>query len=414
MNARVAVVGAGPAGALLSFLLSSRGIDTLLIERQSDFSREFRGEVLMPSGVRALEEAGFDLARVSTRTPAEVQVFMNRRRFLTLRPSALAGGLPDSDPRAALPMAVSQPELLESLVGLAEATGHCDFRRGTAVRRIEVQPDGSRVLHVRHEDAEGDATETIRVPYLIGSDGRGSVCRRSLAPRVRVRGTPLDIVWFKIPYPEAWNEPIGRLEVGRGHLLISFPSPDGLLQLAWVIVKGTYGELKQRTALEWADEMSRYTDPELSAHLQEHRDALSRPFLLRAVTDRVRGWAAPGSLLIGDAAHTMSPVGAQGINIGLRDAIVAANELVPAFQKDAAIEEVNAAASRVEELRGPEVDRIQAFASLPPRIILGRTPFHEGVRRLIPYVAKWALARTGGGGGASAFLNGVTKVELRV
>ena len=52
------VVGAGPAGALLAYMLASRGVPVTLLERQTDFSREFRGEVLMPSGIAAMHEAG--------------------------------------------------------------------------------------------------------------------------------------------------------------------------------------------------------------------------------------------------------------------------------------------------------------------------------------------------------------------
>src|SRR5258708_40032754 len=52
------VVGAGPAGALLSYMLAHRGVPVTLLERQTDFSREFRGEVLMPSGIAAMHESG--------------------------------------------------------------------------------------------------------------------------------------------------------------------------------------------------------------------------------------------------------------------------------------------------------------------------------------------------------------------
>jgi 2-polyprenyl-6-methoxyphenol hydroxylase-like FAD-dependent oxidoreductase len=403
MDVRVAIVGAGPAGALLGYLLASRGIDTLLIERQSDFEREFRGEFLMPSGIRALNSAGFDLETIAHRTPEQITVFMKGRSFLTVRIADFA----EINPHQPMPTAVSQPELLEGLVALGESTGHLDFRRGTTVRRIELQNDGSRRLHVRTE--AGD--EILDVPYLIGSDGRGSVCRRSLAPKVLTRGAPLDVVWFKMPYPKAWEKPAARIEIGRGHLMIVLPSADGLLQMAWVIVKGTYGDLKSRNVEEWADEMTPHTDPELAAHIQEHRDALSRPFLLRAAADYVRGWASSGALLIGDAAHTMSPVGAQGINIALRDAIVAANELVPALQKGS---DLDLAAAKIEGLRSPEINRIQRIASLPPRFALGRTVFHDGVRRMIPYLAQAGIRSGRGAGGAMSFMNGVTDVELEI
>ena len=67
--------------------------------------------------------------------------------------------------------------------------------------------------------------------------------------------------------------------------------------MAWVILKGTYGELKNRSIEEWVDEMSHHAEPELSAHLKAHRDALSRPFLLDVIVDRVVGWSSPSMLL---------------------------------------------------------------------------------------------------------------------
>src|SRR5881398_2866466 len=55
---RIVVVGAGPAGAALAYLLARRGIAVTLLERHTDFAREFRGEALMPSGVDAFAQMG--------------------------------------------------------------------------------------------------------------------------------------------------------------------------------------------------------------------------------------------------------------------------------------------------------------------------------------------------------------------
>ena len=52
------IVGAGPAGAALAYLLARRGIEVTLLERARDFEREFRGEVLMPSAFDALGQMG--------------------------------------------------------------------------------------------------------------------------------------------------------------------------------------------------------------------------------------------------------------------------------------------------------------------------------------------------------------------
>ncbi len=400
MDPRIVIVGAGPAGALLAYLTSSRGIDTLLLERQSDFSREFRGEVLMPSGIRALATAGVDLERVAHCVPERAEAYLNGRPFTSIDTSLL---------EPPLPTAVSQPELLEALVELAGETGHFELRRGTTVRAVARSSEGTILLRTRRVGLSGE--EEIRAPYLVGADGRGSVCRKNFAANIKNRSTPLDIVWFKMPYPVAWKESRARFEMGRGHLMIVGRSAEGLLQMAWIILKGTYGDLKSRSIEEWVDEMSRYTDPELAEHLRAHRHEISRPFLLNAVADRVIGWSGRNTLLIGDAAHTMSPVGAQGINLALRDAIVTANELIPTIRNGG---DLDAAAARVESRRGPEIDLVQRMASIPPHVVMGRTPFHELARRTIARVADTRLGQRRAATVMSIFLDGVTRVELEV
>src|SRR5262245_55604938 len=113
----VVLVGAGPAGAGLALLLASRGIPVTLVERQLDFAREFRGEVVMPSGLEALDAMGVRVedTPVAQSRPTELEIYVERRHALRLTASAaLFGGR--------TPLMVSQPALLEHLVALA---GRC-------------------------------------------------------------------------------------------------------------------------------------------------------------------------------------------------------------------------------------------------------------------------------------------------
>ena len=56
----IVIVGAGPAGAALAYLLARRGLPVRLLERHADFSREFRGEGLQPSGLDCLRQMGLE------------------------------------------------------------------------------------------------------------------------------------------------------------------------------------------------------------------------------------------------------------------------------------------------------------------------------------------------------------------
>ena len=92
-------------------------------------------------------------------------------------------------------------------------------------------------------------------------------------------------------------------------------------------------------------------------------------------------------------------------------AIVAANVLIPAFRGNG---KLDAAATQVEKLRGPEIDRIQRLAAFPPRLVMGQSLLHEAARRLVPLLANSRFARASAARLASIFLDGVTTVRLTV
>ncbi len=396
------IVGGGPGGAALALLLASRGVETILLERQHDFSREFRGETMMPSGLEMLDQIGVDLKDVPTVQPLRFRGFRNGRGFLNVEidPELMGGRRP---------MIVSQPHLLEHLVALAGAEPAFRFVRGGTVR--DLLRSGDRVSGVRMRTDDGE--QELRARLVVGADGRASVVRRRGGFPVETRGAPMDIVWFKVPRPD-WPEYQLRFYLGGGHLLIALPAPDGLLQVAWVILKATYGELRNRGVEEWAREMAGHVDPELGEHLRAHVPNISRPFLLDSETDRVRGWASPGVLLIGDAAHTMSPVGGQGLNLALRDAVVAANCLVPAFRSSASDDDLDAAARAVEAERGHEIDQIQRLAAVPPRVVMGTRFYHTWARAAVTTLLRTSFVRVRALPVANVFLRGVSNVELRV
>ncbi len=226
----------------------------------------------------------------------------------------------------------------------------------------------------------------------------------------------MDVVWFKVPRPDFQSaDPHARLYLGHGHLLIAAPIYDAKLQVAWIIPKGSFGEIRERGLPQCIEAMARHVSPDLAKHLMEHRDRATEPFLLRVVSDRVEAWAKPGALLIGDAAHTMSPVGAQGLNIALRDAIVAANQLVPVLGGRATASDIDAAARRVQQERLREVATIQRLQAIPPRILLRDTWWSRAALRILPLLARANIVRGRRGGAVfRRFSRGVTTVHLEV
>jgi len=286
------------------------------------------------------------------------------------------------------------------------------MERGVTVR--ELLREGSRVVGVRART--GDGEREYRARMIVGADGRASAVRRGAGLEPQRRALAMDVVWCKLPAPEGFQG--ARFYIGRGHLLVAYRSWDDLLQVGWVIHKGTYGELKARGVEEWIEAMADHVSPDWAAHFRAQRGEFSRPFLLDTQADCLDCWNVPGALLLGDAAHAMSPVGGQGINIALRDALVAANHLVPALREERTPEALDAAAAGIARERVAEIAPIQRMQDMPPRVLLARTPQAELARRLLPALARLPFAATlaplMAPRLASRFLFGAAEVKLRV
>lgn len=378
----VLIVGAGPAGASLAFLLASRGIDTTLVERQPDFEREFRGEGLLPSGLAAIREMRLldAVEQLPRHVIDRVEILLDGRPLFELDVRAERfGGL--------APCVLSQPAFLERVVN--EAAQFACFRFEPASAVVGVLQKGERIAGVRVRT--GTSERDVYAELVVAADGRASTVRKRAGlepPRSR---DAFDVVWFKTQVP-ADVLPTGRIRfyLGSGQFAVAFPSYDGRLQIGWVISKGTFGKLHSRDSAEWLDRVATHLDEELGSYLRQYRGDLPRAVLLSVVSNRVKSWTRPGLLLLGDAAHPMSPIGAQGVNIALCDAIAAANELTPVLSRDSTVSQIDAACMKISRTRAPVVAAVQRLQALPARLLLGRSVVTRGTIALLP-----ALTRLG-------------------
>jgi len=392
------VVGSGPAGALLAYMLARRGVAVTLLERQTDFSREFRGEVLMPSGMTALQEAGLrpQFDALPNLPIGTAQIFRGERLVFTVPVDGLV----------VRPRVVPQPAMLEMIVAEASKFPGFKLERGVTVRDLIYEKD--RVMGVHADTLEGP--RDFRGAFVIACDGRASAIRKRAAlPQDRIM-QGFDVVWGHVPgqFPDGRT---ARGYIGSGHLLIMYPSPEGHTQIGWVIDKGTFGDIK-RMGERWIDELAPHVSPDVRQYLAANKTGLAHPFLLDVICDRLREWTAPGLLLIGDAAHPMSPVGGQGINVALRDAVVTANHLGRALMMRSDEATLDFAARNIQAERWPEITTIQDMQQIGPRLLLSNSL----MSRIIVSAPMIAFAKTFLASFIAKrfdpFLNGVTRVVM--
>ena len=308
------VVGAGPGGAILSLLLARQGISVTLLEAQEDFDRDFRGDTIHPNVLHLMDELGL-AERLLQLRHSKLQTVS----FQTPDGPFLAADLRRVEDKFPYIMMVPQANFLEFIT--SEAKKYPSFRLLLGASAQELIEDQGTVRGIRYRSNR--ELHEIRALLTVGADGRSSRIRKLADIEPVKTSAPMDILWFRIPRDE--KDPEGVLgRFGRGHGLVML---DRLTQwqVGFVILKGSYGEIRAAglTALRSAiAEMA----PEFADRI-EHLHDWKQVSALSVESSRVPCWYKPGLLLIGDAAHVMSPVGGVGINYAIQDAVVAANLL---------------------------------------------------------------------------------------
>jgi 2-polyprenyl-6-methoxyphenol hydroxylase-like FAD-dependent oxidoreductase len=165
--------------------------------------------------------------------------------------------------------------------------------------------------------------QEIRADLVIGADGRHSTVRASAGFQVKVLGAPMDVLWFRLAHkPTDKAETMGRFD--RASILVMLDRGD-YWQCAYVIAKGSADEVRQAGIEKFRARLASLM-PFLADRVDELK-SLDDLKLLTVGVERLEKWWKPGVLCIGDAAHTMSPIGGVGVNLAVQDAVAASNIL---------------------------------------------------------------------------------------
>ncbi len=380
---RVVIVGAGPAGLALGYLLARRGVGVTVLETHQDFARAFRGEGVQRSGMDAFRQMGlgeqFDLLpHIELRT---IEFYFDGR--LVVRADAAGFGRGQA-------RAVPQPAMLQLLAD--EAGKHPCFRLELGVTVRELLRENGRVVGVRA--SAGDGPREYRADLVVGADGRNAATRKhSGLGELSGSTEAYDILWLKVPYPDGYPDRTTAIAAkvrDRGGL--AYPTADGQIQVGMVIPKGGFAALRARGKDQWTEELIAAFPAYLADHLRAHREIVAGATLLDVVCGRLTEWTAPGLLVIGDAAHPMSPVGGQGVNIALRDALVAANHLCPLLTAGGDPSALDAAARQVRDERWPEIVAVQEMQQTQARGLISPNSWRTRlVNRLLPWLVRTGL-----------------------
>ena len=308
----VIIVGAGPAGVTLAYLLARSGVQVLLIERDATFQREFRGPAYMPVVVEYFNEMGIldEILLVN-------HSLMNHFSVVDEQQTLFQVDLSKVKTPYHFAIAMEQGPFLSKMVELASEFLNFTFLGNTAVTNVhdsevEVEIQGKKQI--------------LTARLVVGADGRFSTVRTLAGIALEKSEQQFDLLWFDLAVGEEIPYELG-IRFDRGAIVIFIPQERGHLRVGYILEKGGFAALQNQGIENFRNRLIAAA-PKFKRELESTLTDFSKCALLDVHIALAEEWVKDGLILIGDAAHIVHPIAGQGLNLGVMDAAALAEILI--------------------------------------------------------------------------------------
>jgi len=327
INTQVCIIGAGPGGAVLGLVLARAGIKVILIERSKSPERKFRGEFISPDSVAILKKLKIleQLDEKEYLYNNAMEMYENNKLILKIDFNL------NPDTR---PIDIPQPVLLNCLIKESLEYSNFIFLSKTTAKKLMIE--NNKISGVICQSDSGEIVLTAQL--VVSAEGRYGKMSALAGLTTHKQAVSRDFVWFNLPRPAHW-EAVIKLKLYKNYQLMILPTYPDLLRVGFNIPSGEYGKLVKKDIQE-LHVLVGLLEPALAEIVKISITHWSQTSLLDIFTMTLPSWCRDGFVVIGDAAHTLTPVLGQGVNHAITDAVVLAEQIIPFMRSQANATEI--------------------------------------------------------------------------
>ena len=184
------IAGGGPAGLMLGYLLARAGVEVVVLEKHTDFLRDFRGDTIHPSTITVLNDLGLldEFLKLPHQEVRELTGDVYGERV------TIADFTHLDAPRPFMVL-IPQWDFLDFIADQARRLPNFSLRMGA--KALGVIEEGGAVVGVNVQPAEGGYA--LRADLVVAADGRHTTLRDSARLASEDLGAPIDVLWFRLP-----------------------------------------------------------------------------------------------------------------------------------------------------------------------------------------------------------------------
>ena len=297
----VAVIGGGPAGLTAAIALASACARTALVARYMPYA-DNRTTALLGGSVELLERLDVWPRCAAQSAPLEVMRLVDDTKRLIRAPEVKFTALEIG--RDAFGHNIENRVLMEALESRAAELPN--------LIRFDADADG-----ITSGDADVIVTtktgDTLHAPLVVGADGRHSLCREAAGIAVTQRALPQSAMTFTVTHSRPHKNISTEFHTAQGPCVL-VPLPGERSSVVWVAAP-----MEAERLMALGDDALSPAIETQAHHVLGRMQVEPGRHLFPLSIERPEAFARNRIVLVGEAAHVLPPIGAQGLNMGLRD-----------------------------------------------------------------------------------------------